>query len=59
MSPFYYIYSNNQCPVFGKKYHIKVLVTHEIIEDLLTDEVSDEGDGEFLTFNKTKDLLDR
>ena len=32
----------------------KVLVTHEIIENLLTDEVSDEEDGEFLTFNKTK-----
>ena len=38
---------------------IKVLVTHEIIEDLLTDEVSDEEDGEFLIFNKTKNLLDR
>ena len=30
----------------AKKYHMKDLVTHEIFEDLLTDEVSDEEDWE-------------
>ena len=30
----------------AKKYHMKNLVTHEIFEDLLTDEVSDEEDWE-------------
>ena len=30
----------------AKKYHMKDLVTHEIFEDLLVDEVSDEEDWE-------------
>ncbi len=30
----------------AKKYHLKDLVTHEIFEDLLTDEVNDEEDWE-------------
>jgi ferritin-like protein len=32
--------------ILAKKYHMKDLVTHEIFEDLLTDEVSDEEDWE-------------
>ena len=30
----------------AKKYHMKDLVTHELFEDLLNDEVSDEQDWE-------------
>jgi bacterioferritin len=41
----------------AKKYHMKVLVTHEIFEDLLKDEVSDEEDWEnFLPSIKQKSL---
>jgi ferritin-like protein len=39
----------------AKKYHMKDLVTHEIFEDLLKDEVSDEEDWEnFLPSIKQK-----
>ena len=41
----------------AKKYHMKDLVTHEIFEDLLKDEVSDEDDWEnFLPAIKQKSL---
>jgi bacterioferritin len=41
----------------AKKYHMKDLVTHEIFEDLLTDEVSDEEDWEnFLPSIKQKSI---
>jgi bacterioferritin len=41
----------------AKKYHMKDLVTHEIFEDLLKDEVSDEEDWEnFLPSLKQKSL---
>jgi bacterioferritin len=41
----------------AKKYHMKDLVTHEIFEDLLRDEVSDEEDWEnFLPSLKQKSL---
>ena len=41
----------------AKKYHMKDLVTHEIFEDLLKDEVSDEEDWEnFLPSIKQKSL---
>ena len=41
----------------AKKYHMKDLVTHEIFEDLLTEEVSDEEDWEnFLPSIKQKSV---
>ncbi|HEY3525353.1 MAG TPA: hypothetical protein VGK47_04085 [Nitrososphaeraceae archaeon] len=41
----------------AKEYHMKDLVTHEIFEDLLTDEVSDEEDWEnFLPSMKQKSV---
>jgi bacterioferritin len=41
----------------AKNYHMKDLVTHEIFEDLLTDEVSDEEDWEnFLPSIKQKSI---
>jgi bacterioferritin len=41
----------------AKKYHMKDLVTHEIFEDLLTDEVGDEEDWEnFLPSIKQKSI---
>lgn len=44
----------------AKKYHMKDLVTHEIFEDLLEDEVSDEEDWEdFLPGLKEKQQLVR
>jgi bacterioferritin len=43
--------------ILAKKYHMKDLVTHEIFEDLLKDEVSDEEDWEnFLPSLKQKSL---